>query len=113
AGAWFFRPKTNGPTVQMERPPPDSSVVGPLLLSWTTKDLASENVSFEVLLTPAGKAPILQRTARNSIVPQGIEGKVRWKVRPVWQSPGQKEKFGRWSDEQSFTYYTSALNRII
>ena len=113
AGAWFLRPKTSGPTVQLERPAPDSSVVGPLLLSWTTKDLAPENLSFEVSLTPTGKPPILQRTARNSIVPQGIEGKVRWKVRPVWQSPGQRERFGEWNKEQSFTYYSSALNRII
>lgn len=113
AGAWFFRPRTGGPTVQLERPAPDSSVVGPLLLSWTTKDLAPENLSFEVSLTPAGKPPILQRTARNSIVPQGIEGKVQWKVRPVWQSPGQRERFGDWNKEQSFTYYPSALNRII
>ena len=51
AGAWFFRPKTNkGPTVQLERPLPNASVVGPLLLSWTTKDLAQENLSFEVSL---------------------------------------------------------------
>ena len=42
-----------------------------------------------------------------------LEGKVRWKVRPVWQSPGQPEKFGEWNKEQSFTYYPSALNRII
>jgi ABC-type amino acid transport substrate-binding protein len=113
AGAWVFRPKTGGPTVQLERPAPDSSVLGPLLLSWTTKDFAQENLWFEVSLTPAGKPPILQRTARNSIVPQGIEGKVRWKVRPVWQSPGQRERFGEWNKEQSFTYYPSALNRII
>jgi ABC-type amino acid transport substrate-binding protein len=113
AGAWVFRPKTSGPMVQLERPAADSSVVGPLLLSWATKDLAQENLSFEVSLTPAGKAPILQRTARNSIVPQGIEGKVRWNVRPVWQSPGQRERFGEWNKEQSFTYYPSALNRII
>jgi ABC-type amino acid transport substrate-binding protein len=114
AGAWFFRPKTNsGPMVQLENPAPDSSLVGPLLLSWTTKELPPENLSFEVSLTPAGKPPILQRTARNSIVPQGIEGKVRWKVRPLWQSPGQPERFGQWNKEQSFTYYTSALNRIV
>jgi ABC-type amino acid transport substrate-binding protein len=113
AGTWFFRPKTGGPTVELERPAPDSSLVGPLLLSWTTKDLAPENLSFEVSITPAGKPPILQRTARNSIVPQGIEGKVRWKVRPVWQSPGQLERFGQWNKEQTFTYYPSALNRII
>jgi ABC-type amino acid transport substrate-binding protein len=113
-GAWFFRTKTNGgPAVQLERPAPDASVVGPLLLSWTTKDLAQENLSFEVSLAPAGKPPIVQRTARNSIVPQGIEGKVRWKVRPVWQSPGQRERFGEWNKEQSFTYFSSALNRII
>lgn len=113
AGAWVFRPKTVGPTVQLESPAPDSSVVGPLLLSWTTKNLAPENLSFEVSLAPAGKAPVVQRTARNSIVPQGVEGKVRWKVRPVWQSPGQPEKFGDWNKEQSFIYYSSALNRII
>lgn len=113
AGAWFFRSKTGGPTVELEKPAPDSSVVGPLLLSWTTKDLAPENLSFEVSLTPAGKPPIVQRTARNSIVPQGIEGKIRWKVRPVWQSPGQRERLGDWNKEQSFTYYPSALNRII
>jgi ABC-type amino acid transport substrate-binding protein len=113
AGAWFLRPKAAGPTVQLERPAPDSSVVGPLLLSWTTKDLAPENLSFEVSLTQAGKPLIVQRTARNSIVPQGIEGKIQWKVRPLWQSPGQPERFGDWNKEQSFTYYPSALNRII
>lgn len=102
-----------GETVQLERPAPNASVVGPLFLSWTTKDLPQENLSFEVSLTPEGKPPIVQRTARNSIVPQGIEGKVRWKVRPLWQSPGQKEKFGAWNPEQTFIYYPSALNRII
>src|SRR4051812_725378 len=56
---------------------------------------------------------MVQRTARNSIVPRGIEGKIRWKVRPVWQSPGQPERFGDWNKEQTFTYYPSALNRII
>jgi ABC-type amino acid transport substrate-binding protein len=111
---WFFpRKQTPGETVQLERPAPNASIVGPLLLSWTTKDLPQENLSFEVSLTPEGKAPIVQRTARNSIVPQGIEGKVRWKVRPLWQSPGQKEKFGAWNPEQIFIYYPSALNRII
>jgi ABC-type amino acid transport substrate-binding protein len=114
AGAWFLRPRaSSGPTVQLERPAPDASVVGPLLLSWTTKDLAPENLSFEVSLSPDGKPPILQRTARNSIVPQGLEGKVRWKVRPLWQSPGQPERFGAWNKEQSFTYFASALNRIV
>lgn len=114
AGAWFFRPKeNNGPMAQLERPASNASVVGPLLLSWTTKDLAQENLSFEVSLTPPGKAPVVQRTARNSIVPQGLEGKILWKVRPLWQSPGQPEKFGEWNKEQSFTYYPSALNRII
>ncbi|PYJ07458.1 MAG: hypothetical protein DMF06_15615, partial [Verrucomicrobia bacterium] len=113
AGWWFLRPKVSGPTVQLERPAPDSSLVGPLLLSWTTKDLAPENLSFEVSLTPPDKPAILQRTARNSIVPHGIEGKIRWKVRPVWQSPGQPERFGDWNKEQTFTYYPSALNRIV
>ena len=114
AGAWFLLHKeAAGETVKIERPADGASVVGPLLLSWTTKDLPQENLSFEVSLTPTAKAPTVQRTARNSIVPQGIEGKVRWKVRPLWQAPGQKEKFGRWSNEQSFTYYPSALNRII
>ena len=99
--------------MQLERPAPNASLVGPLLLSWTTKDLPQENLSFEVSLAPEGKPAIVQRTARNSIVPQGLEGKVRWKVRPIWQSPGQKEKFGAWNPEQTFTYYPSALNRII
>jgi ABC-type amino acid transport substrate-binding protein len=113
AGAWFLRPRTSGPSVQLERPAPDSSLVGPLLLSWTTKDLPQENLSFEVSLMPAGKPPVVLHTARNSIVPQGIEGKVRWKVRPVWQNPGQGERWGDWNKEASFTYYPSALNRII
>src|SRR5947209_111787 len=106
AGAWFLRPKGGaGETVKIERPSDGASVVGPLLLSWTTKDLPQENLSFEVSLAAAGKGPVVQRTARNSIVPQGIEGQVRWKVRPLWQAPAQKEKFGRWSEEQSFIYY--------
>ena len=46
-------------------------------------------------------------------MPQGLEGKILWKVRPLWQSPGQPEKFGEWNKEQSFTYYPSALNRIV
>lgn len=111
---WLWSPKGRpGDTVQLERPAPNASIVGPLLLSWTTKDLPQENLSFEVSLAPEGKPPIVQRTARNSIVPPGLEGKVRWKVRPIWQSPGQKEKFGAWNPKQSFTYYPSALNRII
>jgi ABC-type amino acid transport substrate-binding protein len=114
AGAWFFRHAGRpGETVQLERPAPNASIVGPLLLSWTTKDLPPENLSFEVSLTPEGKVPIVQRPARNSIVPQGIEGKVRWRVRPIWQGPGQKEKLGAWNPEQTFIYYPSALNRII
>jgi ABC-type amino acid transport substrate-binding protein len=115
ATALWVWPLKGGPgeTVQLERPPPNASIVGPLLLSWTTKDLPQENLSFEVSLAPEGKPAIVQRTARNSIVPQGLEGKVRWKVRPIWQSPGQKEKVGAWNPEQTFTYYPSALNRII
>ena len=112
--AWFLRNKeAAGATVKIERPADGASVVGPLLLSWTTQDLPQENLSFEVSLAPAGKPATTQRTARNSIVPQGMEGKVRWKVRPLWQAPTQKEKFGQWSPEHSFTYYPSALNRII
>lgn len=114
AGLWFFPLKGKQvATVQLERPAPNASIVGPLFLSWNTKDLPQENLSFEVSLAPEGKPAILQRTARNSIVPQGLEGKVRWKVRPIWQSPGQEEKFGAWHPEQTFTYYASALNRII
>jgi ABC-type amino acid transport substrate-binding protein len=114
-GAWFFRARTGGPTVQLVEPAPDSSVVGPLRLEWTTKDLAQENLSFEVEIAPAGKRPTTLRNARNSItnVPQGTEGKVRWKVRPVWQNPGPRKRFGEWTKEQSFTYYPSALNRIV
>jgi ABC-type amino acid transport substrate-binding protein len=113
-GAWLLRQKAApGATVKIERPAEGASIVGPILLSWTTKDLPQENLSFEVSLAPEGKAPIVQRTARNSIVPQGLEGKVRWKVRPIWQSPGQKEKFGAWNPEQTFVYYPSALNRVI
>jgi ABC-type amino acid transport substrate-binding protein len=113
-GAWLLRHKAAaGESVKIERPTDGASVVGPLLLSWTTKDLPQENLSFEVSLAPEGKPGIVQRTARNSIVPQGLEGKVRWKVRPIWQSPGQKERFGAWNPEQTFTYYPSALNRII
>ena len=115
AATWFFRPKSEsgGPTVKIDQPADGASIVGPILLSWTTKDLPQENLSFEVSLAPEGKAPSIQHTARNSIVPQGIEGRVHWKVRPLWQAPGQKEKFGQWSPEQTFTYYPSSLNRII
>ena len=114
AGAWFFRSKgTSGPMVTIEHPADGASIVGPLLLSWKAKDLPHENLSFEVSLSSEGKPPVIQRTARNSIVPQGIEGKVRWKIRPLWQTPGQKEKVGPWNLEQTFTYYPSALNRII
>lgn len=114
-GAWLFLGHEGPPgeTVKIERPAEGASIVGPLFLSWNTKDLPQENLSFEVSLTPAGKTPMVQRTARNSIVPQGLEGKVRWKVRPLWQAPGQPEKFGGWNPEQTFTYYPSALNRII
>ena len=113
-GVWFLGHKSAaGETVKIERPADGASVVGPLLLSWTTKDLPQENLLFEVSLAPAGKPVTVQRTARNSIVPQGMEGNVRWKVRPLWQAPGQKEKFGQWNQEQTFTYYPSALNRII
>jgi ABC-type amino acid transport substrate-binding protein len=116
AGAWWFlRSKSaSGTTVTIEHPADGASIVGPLLLSWKAKGLSHENQSFEVSLAPEGKPPAVQRTARNSIVPPpGIEGKVRWKVRPIWQTPGQKEKVGPWNQEQTFTYYPSALNRII
>src|SRR2546423_6253195 len=99
--------------VTIEHPADGESIVGPLLLSWKAKDLPHENLSFEVSLSPEGKPPVIQRTARNSIVPQGIEGKVRWKIRPLWQTAGQKEKVGPWTLEQTFTYYPSALNRIV
>jgi ABC-type amino acid transport substrate-binding protein len=114
SGAWLLRQKAApGATVKIERPADGASIVGPILLSWTTKNLPQENLSFEVSLAQEGKPPIVQRTARNSIVPQGLEGRVRWKVRPIWQSPGQKEKFGGWNPEQTFIYYPSALNRIV
>ncbi|HEX4630334.1 MAG TPA: TIR domain-containing protein [Chthoniobacterales bacterium] len=115
AGAWFLGHKSEaGETVTIERPADGASLVGPLLLSWKAKDLAHDNLSFEVSIAAEGKAPAIQRTARNSIVlPPGIEGKVRWKIRPLWQAPGQKEKAGQWNREQTFTYYPSALNRII
>lgn len=113
-GAWFWsRQAPPGETVKIEQPADGASVVGPLLLSWSNKDLPPENLSFEVSLAPAGKPAALERTARNSIVPSALEGKVRWKVRPLWQAPGQKENYGAWSKEQTFTYYPSALNRII
>jgi ABC-type amino acid transport substrate-binding protein len=115
AGAWFLRQKSaTGTTVTIENPADGASIIGSLLLSWKAKGLAHDNLSFEVSLAPDGKAPAVQRTARNSInVPLGIEGKVRWKIRPLWQTPGQKENAGPWSREQTFTYYPSALNRII
>lgn len=114
AGAWFWSKRTApGETVKIEQPADGASLVGPLLLSWSAKDLPPENLFFEVSLGAAGKAPTVERTARNSIVPQALEGRVRWKVRPLWQSPGQKEKAGAWSPQQTFTYYPSALNRII
>lgn len=113
-GAWFlFSKQSAGHTVTIESPADGASIVGPLFLSWKAKDLPHENLSFEVSLAPEGKTPTIQRTARNSIVPQGMEGKVRWKVRPLWQAPGQKERAGPWTREQTFTYYPSALNRII
>jgi ABC-type amino acid transport substrate-binding protein len=114
AGAWFLnKGSAAGETVTIEQPADGASLVGPLLLSWSTKDLPQENLFFEVSLAPSGKPATLERTARNSIVPPALEGKVRWKVRPLWQSPGQKEKAGGWSREQTFTYYPSALNRIV
>jgi len=105
--------KTSGTMVHLERPSSDSSVVGPLLLSWTTEELAQDNLLFEVSLTEENKPARHQVTARNSIVPQGIKGKVQWKVRPIWQIAGQPEKYGEWTPEQSFTYYHSRLDRII
>jgi ABC-type amino acid transport substrate-binding protein len=114
-GVWFLGHKSGaGETVTIERPADGASLVGPLLLSWKAKDLGHDNLSFEVSIGAEGKAPAVQRTARNSIVlPPGIEGKVRWKIRPLWQAPGQKEKAGQWNREQTFTYYPSSLNRII
>lgn len=114
--AWWFLRSTSasGTTVTIEHPPDGASIVGPLLLSWKAKGLAHENQSFEVSLTPEGKPPIVQRTARNSIVPPpGIEGKVHWKIRSIWQTAGPKEKVGPWNQEQTFIYYPSALARII
>ena len=116
AGTWFVRQRDTapGPTVTISRPANGASIVGPLLLEWGTKDLPQENLSFEVSFAPEGKPPTVQRTARNSIgPPQGIEGKVHWKVRPVWQASGKTEKFGQWNAEQTFTYYPSSLNRIM
>jgi ABC-type amino acid transport substrate-binding protein len=114
-GWWFLRAKSpSATTVTIEQPANGASIVGPLLLSWKAKGLSHENQSFEVSLTPEGKAPVVQRTGRNSItLPPGMEGKVRWKVRPLWQVPGQKETVGPWNQEQTFIYYPSSLNRII
>jgi hypothetical protein len=46
--------KTIDQTVKIERPADGASLVGPLLLSWTTQDLPSENLSFEVSFAPEG-----------------------------------------------------------
>jgi ABC-type amino acid transport substrate-binding protein len=122
-GWWFLRhkpaaqivepEKPPNQAVQLEKPAADASIVGPLLLLWSSKNLSQENLSFEVELKAPGKEPIVQRTARNSIVPQGLQGKIRWRVRPVWQRPGEPERFGQWNKEQWFVYYPSALDRII
>src|SRR3954471_10476789 len=50
AGAWFLRPKKtdsggSGQTVKIEQPTDGASIVGPILLSWSTKDLPQENSS--------------------------------------------------------------------
>ena len=113
AGAWFFAHKSAGKTVTLERPGAGASLVGPLLLSWSNAGLDQENLSFEVAITAPGKPTAITRTARNSIVPQGVEGAVRWKVQPIWQLAGGKETRGAWSPERAFTYYASSLNRII
>lgn len=117
AGAWwrFGRATRNAAAaIEIDKPANGASLVGPVLLSWRARDLPQENLAYEVSLTPAGKPAIVQRTARDSIVPpRGVEGQVRWKVRPVWQAPGTPERFGAWSSERSFTYYITSLNRIV
>jgi ABC-type amino acid transport substrate-binding protein len=113
AGAWFVRQRAHIGGIQLKNPADGASLVGPLLLTWATGSTNPENLSFEVELTPPGKPRTIKRTARDSIGAQGIEGTVKWRVRPIWEQPGGHKKTGPWSKEQTFTYYRGSLDRIL
>jgi len=108
-------PRTNHQpaTVTLTKPLQNSNFTGALLLSWSSENLDSSNLSFDVSLESFGKLPVLKRMGRNSFVPEDIEGAVKWKVRPIWLHPGEVEKLGPWSAEQTFTYYPNSLRRIL
>lgn len=113
AGAWFVREKAHSGGIQLKTPADGASLVGPLLLTWASGSTNPENLSFEVELAPPSKPRTIKSIARDSFAPQGIEGTVKWRVRPIWKEPGGHEKTGPWSNEQTFTYYRSSLDRIL
>jgi ABC-type amino acid transport substrate-binding protein len=106
-------PAVNDPQVTLNLPKTDAHLAGPLLLLWGGKNLDKPNLEFEVQITPEGKSAVSQRVAQYWFTLEGLEGPTRWRVRPVWQKPDCKEKSGRWTELRTFTYYRSALDRIL
>jgi ABC-type amino acid transport substrate-binding protein len=110
---WALTPAADDPQVTPNLPENDAHLAGPLILSWGGKNLDKTNLEFEVQITPEGKPALSQRVARYWDTPEGFEGPARWRVRPIWQQQNGKEKYGRWSEQRTFTYYRSALDRIL
>jgi serine/threonine protein kinase len=107
------RRTTGSDVVTLTGPPPHATLIGAMLLSWSSDDLDATNQSFEVSVQANGAAPIVKQVARNSLVPEDIEGTIRWKVRPVWHLANGAEKQGSWTAEREFTYFPNSLRRIL
>jgi len=106
-------PAADEPQVTLNLPEDDAHLAGPLILSWGGKNLDKPNLEFKVQIMPEGKPAFSERLARYWEMPKGFEGAARWRVRPIWQRQDGKEKYGRWTGQRTFTYYRSALDRIL
>lgn len=95
-------------------PPADANLVGPMLLTWSAERLDPVNLTFEVSLFPEAKQPQVLKTGRCSEpLPDGMEGRIRWKVRPIWTDALGQRRQGAWTPEQAFTWYPNVLRRLL
>jgi ABC-type amino acid transport substrate-binding protein len=111
-GWWAWKHPPWAPQVALQTPPDGAQIIGQPFLSWLSDGLPQENLGFEVSLAQDGKAPVIEPQTRNSFLPQGLQGELRWKVRPVWQT-ALARKAGPWSEERHFTTYASSVDRIV
>jgi ABC-type amino acid transport substrate-binding protein len=111
-GWWAWKHPPRAPRVALETPPDGAQIIGQAILSWSSDGLPRENLGFEVSLAEKGKAPVIEPETRTSFVLQRLQGELRWKVRPVWQTAVAR-KAGPWSKERQLTTYASSVDRIV